>query len=40
MAVLNLYDGVPHIFQIRPEMADAPVIRAALKKMDAFLKRP
>jgi acetyl esterase/lipase len=38
-AVLDLYDGMPHIFQVRPEMADAPETRAALKKMTAFLKR-
>jgi acetyl esterase/lipase len=37
--VLDLYDGMPHIFQTRPEMADAAETRAALKKMAAFLKR-
>ncbi|MBI1916648.1 MAG: alpha/beta hydrolase [Planctomycetes bacterium] len=39
MAVLDLYEGMPHVFQIRPELADAPETRAALKKMAAFLKR-
>jgi Esterase/lipase len=39
VAVLDLYDGMPHIFQVRPEMADAAETRAALKKMTAFLKR-
>ncbi len=39
LAVLDLYDGMPHVFQIRPEMADAPETRTALKKMAAFLKR-
>ena len=39
LAVLDLYDGMPHIFQVRPEMADAPETRAALKKMTAFLKQ-
>ena len=38
-AVLDLYDGMPHVFQMRPELADAPETRAALKKMAAFLKR-
>jgi acetyl esterase/lipase len=37
-AVLDLYDGMPHVFQMRPELADAPETRAALKKMAAFLK--
>jgi len=37
-AVLDLYDGMPHVFQIRPELADAPETRAAMKKMAAFLK--
>jgi acetyl esterase/lipase len=36
--VLDLYDGMPHIFQVRPELVDAPETRAALKKMAAFLK--
>ncbi len=36
-AVLDLYDGMPHIFQVRPEMADTPETRAAMKKMAAFL---
>jgi acetyl esterase/lipase len=39
MAVLDLYEGMPHIFQVRPEMADAPETAAALKKMATFLKR-
>ncbi len=39
MAVLDLYDGMPHVFQIRPELADAPETRTALKKMAAFLKQ-
>jgi acetyl esterase/lipase len=38
-AVLDLHDGMPHIFQTRPELARAPETRAALKKMAAFLKR-
>jgi acetyl esterase/lipase len=38
-AVLDLYDGMPHVFQMRPEMADAPETRAALRKMAAFLKK-
>jgi monoterpene epsilon-lactone hydrolase len=38
-AVLDLYDGMPHIFQVRPELADAPETRMAMKKMTAFLKR-
>jgi acetyl esterase/lipase len=38
-AILDLYDGMPHIFQTRPEMADAAETRAAMKKMAAFLKR-
>jgi acetyl esterase/lipase len=37
-AVLDLYDGMPHVFQIRPELADAPETQAAMKKMAAFLK--
>ena len=39
LAVLDLYDGMPHIFQIRPELADAPETKAAMKKMAAFLKQ-
>jgi monoterpene epsilon-lactone hydrolase len=39
LAVLDLYDGMPHIFQVRAELADAPETRAALKKMAAFLKQ-
>jgi len=38
-AVLDLYDAMPHNFQIRPEMADAPETRTALAKMKAFLRR-
>jgi acetyl esterase/lipase len=38
-AVLDLYEGMPHNFQLRPEMADAPETKAAFKKMAAFLKR-
>jgi acetyl esterase/lipase len=38
-ASLDLYDGMPHVFQMRPELADAPETRAALKKMATFLKR-
>jgi len=36
-AVLDLYEGMPHIFQVRPELADAAETRAALKKMAVFL---
>jgi len=39
IAVLDLYDGMPHVFQMRPELADAPETKTALKKMAAFLKR-
>jgi monoterpene epsilon-lactone hydrolase len=39
VAVLDLYDGMPHVFQLRPELADAPETRTALKKMAAFLKK-
>ena len=39
IAVLDLYDGMPHVFQIRAELADAPETKTALKKMAAFLKR-
>ena len=39
LAVLDLYDGMPHVFQMRPEMADAPETKTALKKMAAFLNR-
>jgi acetyl esterase/lipase len=38
-AVLDLYDGMPHIFQVRPEMAEAPETRALLKKMKTFLRQ-
>jgi hypothetical protein len=37
--VLDLYDGMPHVFQIRPEFADTPETKTAMKKMAAFLKR-
>lgn len=37
-ALLDLYEGMPHNFQLRPEMADAPEAKAAFKKMKAFLK--
>jgi epsilon-lactone hydrolase len=39
IAVLDLYEGMPHIFQIRPEMADAPETTTALRKMKTFLER-
>lgn len=39
IAVLDLYDGMPHNFQIRPQMADAAESKTALKKMKAFLKQ-
>jgi epsilon-lactone hydrolase len=39
LAVLDLYDGMPHVFQMRREMADAPETRAAMKKMAGFLKQ-
>jgi monoterpene epsilon-lactone hydrolase len=39
IAVLDLYEGMPHIFQVRPEMADSPETKAALQKMSAFLRR-
>jgi acetyl esterase/lipase len=38
-AVLDLYEGMPHVFQMRAELAEAPETRAALKKMAAFLKK-
>jgi hypothetical protein len=39
-AVLDLYDGTPHIFQFRPQMVDAPESKkAALKKMTSFLRQ-
>jgi hypothetical protein len=37
--VLDLYDGMPHIFQFRPRMVDAPESKAALKKMTSFLRQ-
>lgn len=39
IAVLDLYDGMPHNFQIRTQMADAPEARTALRKMKAFLRQ-
>jgi acetyl esterase/lipase len=39
LAVLDLYDGMPHIFQLRLEMGDAPETRAAMKKIADFLKQ-
>jgi epsilon-lactone hydrolase len=36
-AKLDLYEGMPHVFQ--PRLADAPEGKAALKKMAAFLKQ-
>jgi acetyl esterase/lipase len=39
VAVLDLYDGMPHNFQLRVEMGDAPEAKTALKKVAAFLKR-
>lgn len=39
LAVLDLYEGMPHVFQIRPELANAPETQAAMKKMVAFLKQ-
>jgi epsilon-lactone hydrolase len=39
IAVLDLYEGMPHIFQVRPELAGAPETKAALKKMAEFLKK-
>jgi acetyl esterase/lipase len=38
-AELDLYDGMPHIFQLRPEMAEAPETKAAMRKMTTFLKK-
>lgn len=38
VAVLDLYDGMPHVFQMRLEMADTVETKTALKKMAAFLK--
>jgi acetyl esterase/lipase len=38
-AVLDLYEGMPHVFQMRLELAEAPETRTAFKKMTAFLKR-
>ena len=38
-AVLDLYDGMPHVFPMRQELADAQETRTAMKKMAGFLKR-
>src|SRR5262249_22814051 len=38
-SVLDLYDGMPHVFHMRPEMADVPETRNFLKTMASFLKR-
>lgn len=38
-AVLDLYEGMPHVFQIRPELTDAAETRTAMSKMTSFLKR-
>jgi acetyl esterase/lipase len=38
-AVLDLYDGMPHNFQFRLELAEAAEAKASLKKMAAFLKK-
>jgi monoterpene epsilon-lactone hydrolase len=38
-AVLDLYEGMPHVFQMRAELAESPETRAALKKMTTFLKK-
>jgi acetyl esterase/lipase len=37
VAVLDLYEGMTHVFQ--PRMADAPEGKTCMKKMTAFLKR-
>ena len=39
VAVLDLYEGMPHVFQMRLELAEAPETRAAFNKMTAFLKQ-
>jgi acetyl esterase/lipase len=38
-AVLDLYEGMPHNFQLRIEMADAVEAKTALRKMAKFLKQ-
>lgn len=38
-AVLDLYDGMPHIFQVRPELAESPETKRAMARMKAFLQR-
>jgi monoterpene epsilon-lactone hydrolase len=38
-AVLDLYEGMPHVFQMRLELADSPETRTAMAKMATFLKR-
>ena len=37
-AVLDLYDGMPHVFQMRPVLADVPETKTAMRKMAAFLE--
>jgi hypothetical protein len=37
VAVLDLYEGMTHVFQ--PRMADAPEGEAAMQKMAAFLNQ-
>lgn len=39
LAILDLYEGMPHNFQTRPQLFDAPESRTALKKMAAFVKK-
>lgn len=39
IAVLDLYEGMPHNFQFRPEMVHAPEAKGALTKMKAFLQQ-
>ncbi len=38
-AILDLYEGMPHVFQMRPELAYTRETRTAMAKMAAFLKR-
>lgn len=38
-ATLDLYDGMPHIFQVRPAMADAAETKAAHARMTRFLRQ-
>ena len=37
VAVLDLCEGMPHNFQLRPAMTDAPQAKAARNKVAAFL---